>query len=50
MIRLSDEDFKDPVTVSRYAALVGLSLEAFQRRFQPGGVNASGTQAKGGAP
>jgi 6-phosphofructokinase len=43
MIRLSDEDFKDPVTLSRYAALVGLSPEAFQRRFQPGGLNASET-------
>ncbi len=50
MIRLSDEDFKDPVTLSRYAALVGLSPEAFQRRFQPGGLNASETQAKGCAP
>lgn len=34
MIRLSGEDFKDPVTLGRYAALVGLSPEAFQHRFQ----------------
>jgi ATP-dependent phosphofructokinase / diphosphate-dependent phosphofructokinase len=33
MIRLSDEDFKDPVALGRYAALVGLSPEAFQDRF-----------------
>ncbi|HXC65972.1 MAG TPA: diphosphate--fructose-6-phosphate 1-phosphotransferase [Nitrospiraceae bacterium] len=34
MVRLSGEDFKDPVALGRYAALVGLSPEAFQRRFQ----------------
>ena len=34
MIRLSDEDFKDPAALGRYAALVGLSPEAFQHRFQ----------------
>jgi 6-phosphofructokinase 1 len=34
MIRLSDEDFKDPVELGRYAALAGLSPEAFQHRFQ----------------
>jgi ATP-dependent phosphofructokinase / diphosphate-dependent phosphofructokinase len=34
MIRLSGEDFKDPVALGRYAALVGLSPEAFQHRFQ----------------
>ena len=34
MIRLSGEDFKDPVALDRYAALVGLSPEAFQHRFQ----------------
>jgi len=33
MIRLSDEDFKDPVALGRYAALAGLSPEAFQDRF-----------------
>ena len=50
MIRLSDEDFKDPVAVGRYAALVGMSPEAFGSRFQPVGLNAMGTQAKGCAP
>lgn len=34
MIRLSGEDFKDPVALGRYAALAGLSPEAFQHRFQ----------------
>src|SRR5678815_3427079 len=34
MIRLSGEDFKDPVALGHYAALVGLSPEAFQHRFQ----------------
>lgn len=34
MIRLSGEDFKDPVALDRYAALVRLSPEAFQHRFQ----------------
>jgi len=34
MVRLSGEDFKDPVALGRYAALVGLSPEAFQHRFQ----------------
>ena len=34
MVRLSGEDFKDPVALDRYAALVGLSPEAFQHRFQ----------------
>jgi len=47
MIRLSDEDFKDPVALGRYAALVGLSPEAFQHRFQQVALNAMGTQAKG---
>ena len=50
MIRLSDEDFKDPVALSRYAALAGLSPEAFRSRFQPVDLNAMGTQAKGCAP
>ena len=49
MIRLSDEDFKDPVALGRYAALVGMSPEAFQRRFQPVGSNVVGIQSKGGA-
>jgi len=43
MIRLSEEDFKDPVTLGRYAALAGLSPEAFQVRFRPGGSNVVGT-------
>lgn len=47
MIRLSDEDFKDPVALGRYAALAGLSPEAFQHRFQQVALNAMGTQAKG---
>ena len=47
MIRLSDEDLKDPVALGRCAALAGLSPEAFQRRFQPIGLNSAGTQSKG---
>jgi len=47
MIRLSDEDFKDPVALSRYAALTGLSPEAFQARFQPVASNVVGSQSKG---
>ncbi len=47
MIRLSDEDFKDPVALSRYAALTGLSPEAFQARFQPVGSNVVDTQSRG---
>jgi 6-phosphofructokinase 1 len=35
MIRLSDEDFKDPVALGHYAMLAGMSPEAFQARFQP---------------
>ena len=35
MIRLSDEDFKDPVALARYATLAGMPPEAFQARFQP---------------
>ena len=46
MIRLSEEDFKDPVTLSRCAALVGLSTEEFRSRFQPGGSSARGTLSK----
>jgi 6-phosphofructokinase len=46
MIRLSEEDFKDPVTLSRCAALVGLSTEAFRSRFQPVGSSARGTLSK----
>lgn len=33
MIRLTDDDMKDPVALGRYAALTGLSVEAFQKRF-----------------
>ena len=47
MIRLSDEDLKDPVTLNRCAALVGMSPEAFQRRFQQVGSNVAGTRSKG---
>ena len=50
MIRLSDEDFKDLIALGRYAALTGLSPEAFQVRFQQIGLNAMGTHAKGCAP
>ena len=50
MIRLSDEDLKDPVALGRYAALTGMSPEAFQSRFQYVGSNVMGTQSKGGAP
>jgi 6-phosphofructokinase len=37
MIRLEDEDFKDPVRLGRHAARVHLSAEAFTRRFAPVG-------------
>ena len=47
MIRLSDEDFKDPVALGRYAVLAGLSPEAFCSRFQQAGLNARETQMKG---
>ena len=50
MIRLSEEDFKDPVALGRCAALVGMSPEAFQRRFQPVGSNSAGDQSKGRTP
>jgi 6-phosphofructokinase 1 len=43
MIRLSDEDLKDPVALGRCAALAGLSPEAFRSRFQPVGSNVVGT-------
>ena len=49
MIRLSDEDVNDPVTLSRYATLAGLSTEAFCSRFQPVVSNMMGTQFNGGA-
>ena len=47
MIRLSDEDFKDPVALGRCAALAGLSPEAFRSRFQPVDSNVMGAQSKG---
>jgi len=47
MIRLSDEDLKDPVALGRYAAFAGLSSEAFHSRFQSVGSNVVGTQSKG---
>jgi ATP-dependent phosphofructokinase / diphosphate-dependent phosphofructokinase len=34
MIRLCDEDFKDPLALGRYATLAGMLPEAFQARFQ----------------
>ena len=42
MIRLSEEDFNDPVMLGRYAALAGLSAEAFHSRFRPAGLNVAG--------
>ena len=50
MIQLSEEDFTDPVALGRYAALTGLSPEAFRNRFQSVGSTVRGTQAKGWAP
>jgi 6-phosphofructokinase 1 len=35
MIRLDDEDFKDPARLGRHAALVHLAPEAFRQRFAP---------------
>ncbi|HKR78126.1 MAG TPA: diphosphate--fructose-6-phosphate 1-phosphotransferase [Nitrospira sp.] len=35
MIRLDDEDLKDPERLGRHAALVHLSPEAFKQRFSP---------------
>jgi hypothetical protein len=49
MIRLSDENLKDPVALGHCAALAGMSPEAFQSRFQPVGLNVRGTQTKGNA-
>ncbi len=49
MIRLSDEDFEDPVGLGRYAALAGLSPEAFRSRFQSGGSKVMEDQWKGNA-
>jgi ATP-dependent phosphofructokinase / diphosphate-dependent phosphofructokinase len=50
MIRLSDEDFKDSVALSRYAAQAGLSPEAFRNRFQSVGSDVSDMQSIGWAP
>ncbi len=35
MIRLNEEDFSDPVSIGRYASLIGLSAESFTQRFKP---------------
>jgi len=35
MVRLGVEDFANPIQLSRYCALVGLSGEVFRHRFQP---------------
>jgi hypothetical protein len=48
MIRLSAEDLEDPVALGRYAALTGLSPEAFRSRFQSIGSNVRGTRTPGG--
>lgn len=42
MIRLSDEDFTDPVALGCYSALTGLSPEAFRDRFQSVGSKIMG--------
>ena len=47
MIRLSEEDFKDPVALGRCAALADLSPEASHSRFQSVDSNMVGTQSKG---
>jgi 6-phosphofructokinase 1 len=47
MIRLSEEDFNDPVALGRCAALAGLSPEAFHSQFQPVDSNTVGAQSKG---
>jgi 6-phosphofructokinase 1 len=49
MIRLSDEDLENPVILSRYAALVGLSPEAFRSRFLSVGSSELDRLSKGGA-
>jgi ATP-dependent phosphofructokinase / diphosphate-dependent phosphofructokinase len=48
MIRLSNEDIEDPVALDRYAALTGLSPEAFRSRFQSVDSNGRGTRTHGG--
>ena len=49
MIRLSGEDFEDPMALGRCVALAGLSPEVFRNRFQSVDLNAADTQSKGGA-
>lgn len=49
MIRLSDEDIEDSVALGRYAALAGLSPEAFRSRFQSVDSNGKDTRTHGGA-
>jgi hypothetical protein len=49
LIRLSDEDCKDPVALSRNAILAGLLPEAFRSRFQSVGLNVKRIQLKGRA-
>ena len=41
------EDLKRPMALGRYAALTGLSPEAFHSRLQPVGSNVVGTHTKG---
>jgi 6-phosphofructokinase 1 len=41
MIRLDEEDFKDPDRLARHATLVHLSPEAFKKRFAPSGTKRS---------
>jgi hypothetical protein len=50
MIRLSDENLKYTTALGHYAALAGLSPEAFRSRFQAVGSNVRGTLSRGDAP
>jgi 6-phosphofructokinase 1 len=47
MIRLSDEDFKGSMALSRYATLAGISPEAFQARFELVDSKMMGSRSKG---
>jgi 6-phosphofructokinase 1 len=47
MIRLSDEDFKGSMALSRYATLAGMSPEAFQARFELVDSKMMGSRSKG---
>lgn len=49
VIRLSEEDFKDPVALVRHAALAGMSPEVFRSRFQSVDLTSRETQLKGRA-